>query len=1237
MKERKTSVYLKKKKSKALLTPFLAGLFLVLCLSLNVFAADTSEADAVIPFSAAEAVKTDQTGTSGMTSKLLKSFSLLPLQSTAADSAIDFGPDITGSSISVLQDGKWVTVSTAGGEVTDGDTLKVTLSYSIPDNALSSAKNTIYYQLPDGIRPNEAMSGNVFDPKSGDTVGTYTIATDGRIEIVFSDSFLADNSGFTGDITFTGTASSDSTEDKTVNFGGAGGSITIKPKTTPPAGMDLSVKKTAGTVTSNEDGSRTVNYTVTVSSEKGTNGEAVSVTDSLTWNTAAMKYDTGSVQVVKKSGDSQTPAAGYTLTWIDDPAGWSITGLPALAAGESYEITYTGTSTTPAGSSGYGGTTNSVTGKAGDVTSSSSVSVEFWKEVISKGGTYNRTAGTIDWTVTINRDNRDIGGYVLTDSNTTGAANYKLTDSTGKEVAGFTGFPYTFPAGSTDTYTLTYSTTAPAPVEGETQKVDNTATVTDGDTSYKADASVDVNYQSGKTAKTVVGTSDDETARTVSLNWQSTITLPQAGWSTGSTFEYADTINDPSGFTGVHYGTPSKILTDLASSMKLNGYDGSQTACSDYSVTFYDINGNIIDPANYGSAQTVRFVVTFSPTADVTGQSVSFTYHTTFNYADQYAKGDAWTISNTGSTEYGDVTAEWTHKISVPSKLMKSANVTGTDSSNFPFIDDSTDLSISGSDLKDGYLYYQILIPTTQDQNGEITVEDTLPEGVTYVDGSVKGAYWSNHWYTHNTDYKDYNFDTDGTVTAEQSGNRLTIKIAEGYNANYQSANNGKPWIISVVYKVKVSDASLDANLADGVSTLVNTVTVGTDTSTQTTKVDVPKLAKEASQEDNSNIIDYKLTINRSAQTLNGDKGTLTVTDKMTLNPSSAQALFVANSLKLYEYDASKEDHLGSEVSIYDYTYTYDSDTDTLTLIVPDGHAYVAVYKYQIDPMDNAGDIKAVNNAVLAGSASSDSSSSETDYKDNSSSATATKNYVSITKVDSANYNLTLGGAKFRLEAWTADASGNYRWKQVTAGAGDEGYYVTGDDGQIYFDLKDPNNRDLSVNTLYRFTEISAPSGYSITNAQTYFVWMAGGTNESALKGSMDFDGTSADNVTFIPYSGGNIFVPNENTALRVRKVWLDASGSEMTDPSILPDISVTLYRQAMTQIGTKVTANFTRYSNTKTQELMIRKDREPIRTITAGSRCTSATRKTARDSRSSRTRCWGIKIPAGTTSETVL
>ena len=39
---------------------------------------------------------------------------------------------------------------------------------------------------------------------------------------------------------------------------------------------------------------------------------------------------------------------------------------------------------------------------------------------------------------------------------------YKLTDSTGKEVAGFTGFPYTFPAGSTDTYTLTYSTTLDA-------------------------------------------------------------------------------------------------------------------------------------------------------------------------------------------------------------------------------------------------------------------------------------------------------------------------------------------------------------------------------------------------------------------------------------------------------------------------------------------------------------------------------------------------------------------------------------------------------------------------------------------------------------------------------------------------------------------------------------------------------------------------------------------------------
>ena len=73
----------------------------------------------------------------------------------------EFGQYITGSSIEKSSDGaSWSTIA-SGGSVTDGDKVRVALNYTLPQGVVTSTSRTIYYQLPTGIRPDQAESGTV--------------------------------------------------------------------------------------------------------------------------------------------------------------------------------------------------------------------------------------------------------------------------------------------------------------------------------------------------------------------------------------------------------------------------------------------------------------------------------------------------------------------------------------------------------------------------------------------------------------------------------------------------------------------------------------------------------------------------------------------------------------------------------------------------------------------------------------------------------------------------------------------------------------------------------------------------------------------------------------------------------------------------------------------------------------------------------------------------------------------
>lgn len=83
--------------------------------------------------------------------------------------------------------------------------------------------------------------------------------------------------------------------------------------------------------------------------------------------------------------------------------------------------------------------------------------------MISKEGWYDQSTGLIRWQIKVNEGKQDIGDYTLKDTLPEGidfSGNIVITDSSGKTVTTINptdkNINYTFPAGSKDSYTVTY-------------------------------------------------------------------------------------------------------------------------------------------------------------------------------------------------------------------------------------------------------------------------------------------------------------------------------------------------------------------------------------------------------------------------------------------------------------------------------------------------------------------------------------------------------------------------------------------------------------------------------------------------------------------------------------------------------------------------------------------------------------------------------------------------------------
>lgn len=1084
----------------------------------------------------------------------------------------DFADNITSVTVSKLENGQWV----PGTEFTDGDSVRVEINYTIPANTVGAANQTIHYRLPDGIRLSREESGTVYDGQI--PVGAYVIGTDGMITITFDDTF-ADDKSFTGTIQFQGTLSADSGGgEQEIEFGGSGGTITVKPSASP---TDIHVEKEGSY--NKEDGK--LHYTVTVSTTKGTE-DTVTISDSFGTGNTSAAYDQNSFQIVKVKADgTQETVSGYTpefgTAWTGGPEKFTIANLPKLEAGEKYVVTYTATPGESNDSSGSSSVYNNATGTSGGDSTSSGVTVTISQKMIQKWGNYNSGTGKIQWTITLNPDEQDIGGYVLKDTMTIGGEIVSIPAGTVITMTGSNGdsqtitLPYTFPKGSSDSYIITYETGAPQGEPGQSWTVSNKAELEGGDDHYEAGGDVSGQTQGYNVGKSFDGIDQNESTDEVGIyKWVSRITVPKAGVELDK-LTYTDTLKGVVSEDGKEVADSHYITAALLDKMTVTVNGTALERGTDYQIC--DAQGKVITDFT-SQTHLTGFQVKFLDAAKekVTGQTIELRYQTQVDYTKLTGDGP-YAIANKGSIPDHD--SESGTVYTPPKKLEKQASITGEGGSSYTGDSISIDYEESG-----GVIHYRLLIRTDESTQGDITLTDLIPKGATLVEDSVKMAFYGNDWYEYDTNSSGYKasehihavvgeINSDGTTP-------VTFTIDDGYNNG-----NERPHVLVVYYDLSIKDdPRWTENPGLGSHLYRNEVTWGSESDGTDVKVDreVPDIKKTGEQlpqydangdpiQDKdgepllSNTIRYAVVINAGEKDLVPGNDFITMWDQLNAG-DAAGAEFRPGSVKLYHYDPKAENLCGAELDSSLYNYTYDETEYKLTFTLPDETACVLVYEYVIDRGNAAGDLTIENEAHLTGGTGS-GGSNEVILEDTSSSATVTKKELTIYKVDATNYGKLLPGAVFQLEVYQ-----NGRWETLLNDltSDENGQFVLSRVEDEHFE-----NFDFEDNTLYRLTEITPPDGYSIDTEPYYFVWVKDNMTAELAKQEMESNGALGDvdsgKVKFLTTSGA-VYVQNQPTGLTVKKLWQDDSG--MTIPPGADSVEVTLYQQAVDSNAKTVTVN---------------------------------------------------------------
>lgn len=1087
--------------------------------------------------------------------------------------SVDFGEHIVSAKVSKIQNGEWIEAK----EFEDGDHVMVDIDYRLPAGVVDQTTRTITYKIPEAIKLSDEESGIVY-ASNGLAVGTYHITTDGEITIHFNEEF-ATGEPFAGYITFNGTLSAqDAGEGGRVIFGGDGGEITINPSQEQ---YDLNMSKKA---TLNSDG--TVGYTIKASTKNGTEG-TVKIEDKFSdWDSATAKYDENSftVKKVDKNGTKTDVNAKPSINGDS----FTIDNLPKLEAGESYEVTYKATAT-PDNVDGSGSLTNSVKGTSGETSRETSTTIQISNSMIYKYGGYDQNTGKMNWTITINPDRKNIGGYVLKDKIDNGLTiptplTVKKSDGTTFEI---TSLPYTFPDGSNDKYTIEYQTDAPK----ENGNVNNTAYFSKGDKSYESGTTVGVWHRDWGLTKTVSSQSVSDDGKTLTNKWQAYITLPDKEITSVT---YSDVIkngtsSDDKGFNGEHYAILSELKQEILANIQLKDKDGNVIPNSDLNITmkFYSDEDKKKE-VTANDAHVKSFVVTVkkNDNSAFIGQSLLISsYHTIADLKD-VKEGISYQYVNKGIVNKKE--SEASVHYTKPKKLVKQGYGKVNGSQNEKYSSGKVDTNYLS---RNGKLYYRIIF--TPDSNDEISFTDTLPKGTKLVETALRSDYkdsprkenpaersspeavyyFSDYWEQYcdgdqnNTDiskYFEYSYD--------QSTNKITFTFTPGYNrtdGDWQTNRNNPNRPIAIYYAVDITNDEFWNDLQNESKEYSNLLEYEGKEQKQETRVEreTQVVTKFGKQIKNTTKIEYTVNINPAGKDLDPNSDIIVLRDKLELD-NRYSAYIDASSLKLYEYDSKAEDHRGKLIDSSRYQVQMDTQNNVLTITLSDELACVLVYQYDFD-VGKAASPRIGNKVVLQGEFSSND---YTVIDTTDSSAGVVRGKMSIFKVDGKDYSKTLPGAKFKLSVFNPDTK---TWDVIKNGESEE--FVTNENGEISFTGTNIV-KFLSAFNLYKIEETEAPDGYELNKTPYYFsIYQADqhktkqdAINEMNKKDIFTKSGINSSDVWFVPNNKEvSLYVPNDSNSIYVKKVWVDSENKEITNH---PDsINVRLVQNIKTPTGVTV------------------------------------------------------------------
>lgn len=1084
------------------------------------------------------------------------------VSATATGNTIDFGQYITKAVVKKIVNGEWKEAT----EFNNGDQIKTDIVYDIPAGILSTDNRVISYQLPDGVLPQGDLNGVVYS--KGSAVGTYTISSTGLIEITFNEDFVDNGSRIDGDVGFSGTVSSDNTKvDKDIIFGGKGGTIIIKKEEETPETGDINITK-EGTLSADK---KTIEYKVKVSTVNGTK-KTVIVKDYL--KNATYKKD---VVIKDKDGKTVSGNVVYNETKAPAESSFEIRDLPELKAGEWYELTYSA-----AVGEGQADGTNIVENTASANDKSKWVQVRVSEPVIKKDGSYSEDTGKIKWTITVYGEGDSLEGYTLSDI----LDGKKLPDGYNATLNGEAiTLPYTFGKGSDGkhTFEIVYETDAP----DKAGSVNNKAELTKDGKGYSSDATVGVTKRDWDISKVSTGQEAVEGGKTRRFSWKSSITLPGNAINSLGTFTYEDTIENGS-LDSEHYGIRSELQQAIENSINIkylvndNGQMRDQTDslkdCSSwlsYTITYKNAAGKKVTDDN---DKVNSFIITFNadPNSDkkYAGKLIEFEYQTIGNI-ETIPEGETKTFYNSGKLGDKKVTGNVSYKN--PVRLIKQSGVEGslTPPEDYYW---NTDYKWNGAysdsqkEAKLGenkYIYYRILIDPEDRGTGPktpIILTDTLPAGTEFVEGSGYALYTNaacnGVWRWENN--KDI---TKPGFSVGRSGNVLTITLEKD---SYYLKDDNK---IAIYYAVKITDdTKLDGA---GTATFTNKVVWGdreasTDTDIKKNHEVIEKTGSQRTEKDSKtgaerpkNIVDYSIVINPNAEDLDDESDTLVLKDVLKYDAKQLSAVNLdLSTVKLYVYDATKEDKCGAEIDASRYVIEYNDSSSgkrEFKVTLPDELACVLKYSYQYDRGTTAGDIPISNEAKLG---SHSSKVNNLTLEEATSYANANKHII-VFKVDSRDFSKLLSGVKFKLYEYK-----NQNWTEVKE-------LTTDKNGRIDISLGDKEDSLVKHNVLYKLVETETQDGYEVSDKPYYIVSLENKTKDdiwNSISGEIQNGelGNNKDNIRTISQNGDTIYITNDYTSVGVEKKWLNSEGVAIKPGA--ESVTVKLQRETQTPAGNKVT-----------------------------------------------------------------